>query len=99
MEDAGIEWTKCKKGKDSRANGLEVVRTFLRNSVSGEGPGVFFFRSCPAAITILPHIPRDEKNPDDVDTNAIDHNYDQTRYRLTATAEHWNKPLTVNMPY
>ena len=38
--------------------------------------------NCVATISTLPILPRDEKNLDDVDTNAEDHTYDMIRYRV-----------------
>jgi hypothetical protein len=38
--------------------------------------------NCRASIAILPTLPRDEDDPDDVDTDAEDHPYDMVRYRV-----------------
>ena len=40
---------------------------------------------CSGLISRLPVLPRDAKNPDDVDTAAEDHDYDALRYRVLAT--------------
>jgi hypothetical protein len=37
-------------------------------------------RDCTSLIRTLPKLPRDEKNPEDVDTDAEDHPYDGIRY-------------------
>jgi hypothetical protein len=39
---------------------------------------------CKATFATLPVLPRDEKDPDDVDTTAEDHVYDDIRYRVLA---------------
>jgi hypothetical protein len=39
---------------------------------------------CRDLIRTLPRLPRDEKNPEDVDTDAEDHPYDGLRYWLLA---------------
>ena len=49
-----------------------------------ENPGLFFFSNCVDAINLLPTLPRDEKNPDDVDTDSEDHIGDEVRYRCLA---------------
>lgn len=45
-------------------------------------PGIIFFRNCRHAIETIPTLPRDEKNPEDVDTDANDHAYDAVTYGL-----------------
>jgi hypothetical protein len=37
---------------------------------------------CHQFIETVPSLPRDEKDPDDVNTNAEDHIADETRYRV-----------------
>lgn len=84
MENKGVHWNKADKSPGSRINGLELVREALKNSVRGEGPGLYFMKHCRNAIATLPILPRDEKNPEDVDTKAEDHLYDDVRYRVLA---------------
>lgn len=45
-----------------------------------EKPGMFVFDKCAAFIETVPVLPRDEKNMDDVNTDAEDHVADETRY-------------------
>jgi hypothetical protein len=47
-----------------------------------EIPGLFIFDTCRDWIRTVPVLPRDERDPDDVDTKAEDHAYDETGYRL-----------------
>jgi hypothetical protein len=47
-----------------------------------EHPGIFIFDTCKHFIELVPVLPRDEKNPDDVDTEAEDHVGDEARYKL-----------------
>jgi len=47
-----------------------------------EDPGIFIFESCRQWIRCVPVLPRDAQDSDDIDSNAEDHNYDETRYRL-----------------
>jgi len=39
-------------------------------------------RNCTAFLSTIPVLPRDEEKPDDVDTDAEDHVYDELRYRV-----------------
>jgi hypothetical protein len=84
MADSGVEWTDSDKSPGSRKIGLQLVRDRLEASKTGEGPGLFFMDNCRAAISTLPTLPRDENDPDDVDTEAEDHVYDEVRYRVLA---------------
>jgi hypothetical protein len=47
-----------------------------------EEPGLFVFEHCRQWLRTVPTLPRDEKKPDDVDTDAEDHAGDMTRYRV-----------------
>lgn len=81
MKKEGIRWTKADKSPGSRINGLELVRERMKQQ---EGPGLFFMSHCRGAISTLPVLPRDELNPEDVNTKAEDHIYDDVRYRVLA---------------
>lgn len=82
MAKAGVKWTLSDKSPGSRVNGLEYVREFLTNARAGEGPGLFFMDHCRHSLRLLPTMPRDPKKPDDVDSDAEDHIYDELRYRI-----------------
>ena len=76
------------KGPNSRKNGLELFREYLGGSIPNkfgfrEDPGIFFFNNCKNSIRTLPTIPRDENDPEDVDTDSEDHIYDSIRYFMT----------------
>lgn len=47
-----------------------------------ERPGLFIFDSCAQFIRTVFSLPRDEKDMDDVDTDAEDHIGDESRYRV-----------------
>jgi hypothetical protein len=51
-----------------------------------ENAGLYVFDTCRDFIRTVPMLPRDEKNPDDIDTKAEDHIADETRYRVLAPA-------------
>lgn len=84
MSDKGIRWTKSDKSKGSRKNGFQLLRDRLEASIKGEGAGIYFMTNCVASITLIPALPRDEDDLDDVDTDAEDHAYDMVRYRVLA---------------
>lgn len=90
MENEGIEWTRSDKSSGTRKTGLELVRNALLNAKTGEGPGLYVMENCEAFLETVPSIPRDEKDPDDVDTDAEDHCYDEVRYMILD-----NKPSFV----
>lgn len=87
MKQRGVGWTRSDKSPGSRVNGLQLLRDRLVASIKGEGPGIYFMEHCRASIATLPILPRDDKNIDDVDTDAEDHAYDMVRYRVLAGAK------------
>lgn len=97
MGDIGIRWTESDKSPGSRVNGLELVRERLAASVKREGPGLYFMDCCRAAIEIFPTLPRDPKKPNDVDTDAEDHIYDEMRYRVLAGNNRAAKAVTFKL--
>lgn len=82
MAEEGIDWVPADKSKDSRKNGWQLVRDALGNAVKGEGAGLYFTKSCKHAIGFMADTPRDEEEPDDVDTDTEDHCQDEIRYRV-----------------
>jgi hypothetical protein len=88
-EYRGISWERANKGPGSRKNGWEMMRKVLKDALPNkdgrprENPGMFIFEDrCPNWVRCVPTLPRDEKDMDDVDTDAEDHNGDETRYRV-----------------
>ena len=80
-------FTAADKSPGSRKNGLAVMRRMLKAALADplEEPGLYIFDTCTAGfIRTVPVLPRDERNPDDVDSDAEDHAYDDARYRITA---------------
>ena len=94
--DHGILWEESDKNKNSRIVGCQLMRDRLRASIVGEGPGIYFFRNCHSSIKTIPNLPRDEDDPDDVDTEAIDHAWDETRYRILKSSNRYAKKLSSN---
>lgn len=85
----GVRWVEADKRPGSRKNGWDRMRTLLQNATAErlEGPGLFIFDKCTQFIRTVPVLPRDEKDPDDVDTDAEDHVADEARYRILHTAK------------
>ena len=83
MAARGVRWERADKSPGSRKAGAEEVRTRLKAGLSHpmEEPGLFVFDHCREWLRTVPVIPRSDRNPDDVDTEAEDHHWDETRYR------------------
>lgn len=84
MEERGVIWQKANKKPGSRVNGWERMREMFKASFKRpmESAGLFVFSNCHQFIRTIPTLPRDENNPDDVDTRTEDHIGDATRYRV-----------------
>lgn len=88
MASKGVLWEPADKSPGSRKNGWEMMRERFKHSLqpTGEGvrekPGLFVFRTCTSFIELMPVLPRDDKDLDDVDTEAEDHIADEVRYRV-----------------
>lgn len=84
MLKAGVAWEKSDKSSGSRRIGLDLFRSLLYASVHGTEaqPQVYVMDDCKAFCKLLPALMRDENNPEDVDTTAEDHVWDETRYRV-----------------
>ena len=54
----------------------------IGESGTPEEAGFYVFDNCRGWIGRVPILSRDTKNPDDVDTDAEDHDWDATRYRV-----------------
>lgn len=80
-------FVRSDKSPGSRERRLSALRSRLSASLADrmESAGLFVFDSCADGfIRTIPVLPRDAKKVDDVDTDAEDHAYDETGYRLTA---------------
>jgi hypothetical protein len=92
--DSGVRWERSDKSPGSRKNGLQLIRDRLEAAMlRKEEPQLYFMENCRASIAILPTLPRDEDDPDDVDTDAEDHPYDMVRYRVLKGANRLAKKL------
>lgn len=89
MAAVGVEWVQANKAPGSRVTGWSVNRDYLRGALPGEDgrredPGLFVTEDCIHFLRTIPVLPRSEKNPDDVNTDAEDHVADEVRYRCRA---------------
>lgn len=82
----GVRWIAADNSPGSRKAGAESLREMLKAACKRpqEEPGLFIFETCRQWLRTVPVIPRDLKKPDDADTKAEDHAYDETRYRIRA---------------
>lgn len=96
----GVEWRRSDKSPGSRVQGWISIRSRMENSKSQWGklpgtdievpiprtkPGIFAFNHCGYYKEQMGALPRDEKNLDDVDTDAEDHLADEVRYMVLST--------------
>jgi hypothetical protein len=90
MEKHGVRWIHADKGPGSRKQGWQQLRTAMKNALDPqrEEPGVFVLERCSEGfIRTIPVLPRDDKDLDDVDSDAEDHVGDEVRYRLRAVRQ------------
>lgn len=89
MEAEGCYFTMADKSPGSRTQGWEKARSMLKEAVKHprEEPGVFICENCDQFIRTVPVLPRDEKNNDDVDTDAEDHIGDEFRYQVLTRSQ------------
>ena len=96
----GVTWGRSDKSPGSRKAGWNKIRKYLDKGraqyilgpnheklarIPREEPGLFIFNTCTMFIDLVPILPRDEIDPDDVDTESEDHIGDEVRYRVLAT--------------
>ena len=99
----GVEWLPADKSAGSRKNGWELMRLMIRSAqprdaLPREQPGLFVVADeCPNFIRTMLALPRDEKNLDDVDTNAEDNVADEVRYRVRAAGVRPGQTKTTGM--
>lgn len=100
-----VDWLHSDKSPGSRVAGAAVICEMLeaaieaKESQSGqaERPALYFFENCRGIISRFPVLARDSKDPDDIDTEQEDHDYDVLRYRLTVKNKKFIAPPTKVM--
>lgn len=95
----GAQWLRSDKSPGSRKAGWNKIRKYLqgaknpivKNSAGADvklprdRPGLFAFNTCTYFLDLFPSLPRDEDDPDDVDTDSEDHIGDEVRYRVLSS--------------
>lgn len=82
FEQMAVHGYQSKRGDNSRITGWETLRARLVG-IDGK-PMIYFSETCDDTIRTLPILQHDEKNPEDIDTEAEDHAADETRYACTS---------------
>lgn len=77
-----------RKGDNTRLAGKLQVHERLRFDAEGR-PRMYVFSTCVDWLRTVPNLPYSTKKPEDIDTDAEDHTYDDTRYFMMS------RPLVV----
>lgn len=83
----GVRWKRSNKKPGSRKQGRENIMERLDNAKHHGGrprekPGMYIFDWCRQWIRIMPTLPKDEKDPDDVERKSENHVWDENRYAI-----------------
>lgn len=87
MAEHGLRWKMADQTKHSRVAGAFKVKDHLRNSIIKQGSGFYCFSTCVHFIDHVPNLPASPKTDHDVDTDALDHDWDALRYYIHNTYE------------
>ena len=77
----GLQGVSFNKGDNTRLAGKMQVHERLRFDENGK-PGLYIFNTCHDWLRTVPNLPYSTKKPEDVDSDAEDHDYDAMRYFL-----------------
>lgn len=69
------------RGDHSRMPGKMQVHERLRFGADGK-PGMYIFSTCTDWLRTVPNLPYSQTKPEDIDSDAEDHDYDAMRYLL-----------------
>lgn len=70
--------------KGGRVAGWATMRRMLADAGKPDRPGLYVSRRCAAWWQTVPSLPRDPRNPEDIDSRGPDHYADACRYALTS---------------
>lgn len=87
----GCSWFR---GDNARQPGWEQMRKRLSTGNNIQECLLLFHESCESTIRTLPYLQHDEKNSEDLDTDAEDHAADETRYAVMSRPMLRNAPKT-----
>jgi hypothetical protein len=79
-ETMAIEGVTWRRADNKRKIGAEQLRQRLVGTAGR--PMIYFLDVCEDTIRTIPTLQHDETDPEDVDTEAEDHAYDETRYAV-----------------
>lgn len=88
MSKKNVRWESADKRPGSRKQGWEQIRKMLKAAYPNprgeprEEPGFWVTENCDQFLRTMPTLPRSERDPDDVNTDAEDHIADEVRYRV-----------------
>jgi hypothetical protein len=83
MAPAGVKFVPADKTPGSRKRGVTYAKQMLRNRTQSRSePWLVIFNNCTRLWAHLKALPRDEEDPDDVSTLAVDHDWDTLRYKI-----------------
>lgn len=93
MSIKGVNW---RRADNKRHAGAEMMHQRLLGETRGERgqpdfeytPMLYFLDCCDDSIRTIPTLQHDEHDPEDVDTEAEDHAYDETRYAVMSRPWH-----------
>ena len=77
-----------RKGDNTRLAGKMQLHERLRFDPEGK-PGIYIFSNCEDWLRTVPNLPYSTKKPEDVDTDAEDHCFDESKYFLMS------RPVTI----
>jgi hypothetical protein len=80
FSDNGCYFRHARKG--SRLGGWSLLRTMMADAGSIDKPGFYVSDRCQYFWETAPVAPRSQRNPEDLDTNCVDHALDAARYAL-----------------
>ena len=94
MSGYGVDWDKAYKGKNSRSQGKQAIRTRLINKT-------LFFVGChvPKLVEHLPALQNDQIRLEDIATGQPDHDYDVLRYRLLQDSIYDGDPILGKLEF
>ena len=105
MEKQQVKWVKADKKPGSRINGAQLFCELLESAVDAkkteskmpEEPAFYVFNNCRGWISRIPILSRDSKNQEDVNTDAEDHDWDATRYRVLSINKEYASKFKLSM--